>query len=818
MDWLGIRQEPAPSLVLRVKEVRFTQGVARLHRVGLTMDACGQRFSSSQASPEPADPVSHRFRVSWQSAEIRLPSNTIGYDDIATICIIDRPGRARLRSTIAAFDLSLTAALTSALCNENGTYAPSLSASNSINEALNIKVELELQVESPKDSCWDDWRHSRSPCPSEQSSLHTSLESSDKHSMSPPPNSHMFMLSSEVVGVLFLEIVGCTNLPKFRTLTGISFDMDPFLVVSFGDRTFKTRYRRHTLNPTFQERLLIDVTNREQNWDVIFNVWDKDRITLNDKVASARVNIHEFAAKGPHQDPVTLLYDLNNYAPTIMSIPLDIPGSDLLLKVMYYPYPAIRQRLWRSVIYLYDTEDQGRLDFEKIVQMLNALGSNLSHDDIANFWNLLNVPKEQDLSVDHLVRALEHEAITDRVVFFRICPFCRENARTKKQSDSLRHLVVCASRHWVSESGILRNRYVSSEQASRRWYVSFLSKFSYGSYDIGANSANILVQDRVTGQIVEEKIAAHVRLAIRLIYAIGPVQKHSFQRLLRKYTLRQGIKYNSPSSASYIKPFIKFHSLDMSDVAKPIESFKTFNEFFYRKLRPGARPCENPDDPRTVVSPADSRVTVFKTVADATEIWIKGKNFTVSELVDSPDVDVGALLIFRLAPQDYHRVHFPVAGKVGEPRKIEGQYYTVNPMAIRSGLNVFGENARLVIPVDSPQFGKVWIVLVGAMMVGSCILTAKPGTQVERTDELGYFAFGGSTVVVLFPPNAVEPDSDLATNSKRSVETLVKVGMSVAHSPEISEYVRSFDTRINKIRLARRSIAGGGSYLPFALD
>lgn len=815
MDWLGIGHEP--SLILRVNEVRFTQGVARLHRVGLTLDVCGQRFSSPQSQPEPADPVSHRFRASWHGAEVRIPVDSIIEDDIANICILDRPGRTRLRSTIAAFELPLRTALASALNSKNGIMFETLNASNSINESLHVKVDVELHVESPLDSCWNSWRTLVAP-QSEEYSLQTSVETSEKVSMSPPPNSHTFMLSTDVVGVLFLEIIGCTNLPKFRTLTGISFDMDPFLVVSFGHRTFKTRYRRHTLNPTFQERLLVDVGKHEQNWDVIFNVWDKDRITLNDKVATAQVNVHDFAAKAPQQDPSTLLYDLDSYAPTVMSIPLNIPGSDLLVKVMYYPYPAIRQRLWRSVIHLYENGDEGCLDYESVVQMLNALGSTLSHDDIANFWTILKVPEGKKLAVDDLVRVLEHEVITDRVVFFRVCPFCREHARVKKQSDSLRHLVVCASRHWVTDSGILRNRYVSSEQASRRWYVSFLSKFSYGNYQIGANSANILVQDRITGQIVEEKIAAHVRLAIRIIYAVGPVKKHSFQRMLKKYTLRQGIKYNSPSSAAYIKPFIRFHSLDMSDVAEPLEDFKTFNQFFYRKLRYDARPCENADEPRTVVSPADCRATVFRTVDEAKKIWIKGKDFTVAELLDCDNFNVESLMIFRLAPQDYHRVHVPVDGIVGEPRKIDGQYYTVNPMAIRSSLNVFGENTRLIVPIESPIYGTVWVVMVGAMMVGSCILTAKPGTEVNRTDELGYFAFGGSTVVVLFPPNAVVLDSDLLANSERRIETLVKVGMSVAHTPDITEYVRSYDTRINQIRRARRSIAGGGSYLPFALD
>lgn len=97
----------------------------------------------------------------------------------------------------------------------------------------------------------------------------------------------------------------------------------------------------------------------------------------------------------------------------------------------------------------------------------------------------------------------------------------------------------------------------------------------------------------------------------------------------------------------------------MSQVLEPLDHFKTFNEFFYRKLKPGARPCESPDDPTVVVSPADCRMMAFQTIEQATKIWIKGMDFTVAKLLDDPayaqGFDGGSLAIFRLAPQDYHR-------------------------------------------------------------------------------------------------------------------------------------------------------------------
>jgi phosphatidylserine decarboxylase len=162
------------------------------------------------------------------------------------------------------------------------------------------------------------------------------------------------------------------------------------------------------------------------------------------------------------------------------------------------------------------------------------------------------------------------------------------------------------------------------------------------------------------------------------------------KKLLSSLSVKQGKKFDNPASARDIKGFIAFHQLDLSEVLLPLDQFKTFNEFFYRALKPGARPCAGQDDPRVIVSPADCRSVVFNKTDDATKIWIKGREFTIKRLLGDayPDdvkrFEKGGLGIFRLAPQDYHRFHIPVDGVLGEPKLIKGEYYTVNPMAIRS--------------------------------------------------------------------------------------------------------------------------------------
>ncbi|KAL8659949.1 MAG: hypothetical protein Q9226_000171 [Calogaya cf. arnoldii] len=403
-------------------------------------------------------------------------------------------------------------------------------------------------------------------------------------------------------------------------------------------------------------------------------------------------------------------------------------------------------------------------------------------------------------SGDHLERDdLVDERGEEHVIEIRECPLCHQ-PRLNKRSDAdiVTHIATCASQDWRQVNHIVMAGFVTSSQAQRKWYSKVITKISYGGYKLGANSANILVQDRLTGQINEERMSVYVRLGIRLLYKglkSRDMEKKRIRKLLRNLSFKQGRKYDDPSSVRDIQSFVNFHQLDMSEVLKPIDQFKSFNEFFYRELKPNARPCSAPDDPRIIVSPADSRSVVFNTMDDATTIWVKGRDFTVERLLgdaypeDAKRYKNGALGIFRLAPQDYHRFHIPVDGILGKPKLIEGDYYTVNPMAIRSALDVYGENVRYVVPIDSVAHGRVIVVCVGAMMVGSTIITRKEGERVGRAQELGYFQFGGSTLLLLFEPGRMVFDEDMTDNSSGAVETLVRVGMSIGHHRDQSQYI-----------------------------
>ncbi|KAL4921993.1 phosphatidylserine decarboxylase-domain-containing protein [Aspergillus aurantiobrunneus] len=429
------------------------------------------------------------------------------------------------------------------------------------------------------------------------------------------------------------------------------------------------------------------------------------------------------------------------------------------------------------------------------------------------------ISNNEDLHPDDLgdERGEEH------VIEIRECPLCHQPRLAKRSdADIITHIATCASQDWRQVDNLVMGGFVTSSQAQRKWYSKVITKISYGGYRLGANSANILVQDRITGQINEERMSVYVRLGIRLLYKglkSRDMEKKRIRKILKSMSIKQGRKYDDPASASQIRDFINFHQLDMSEVLLSLDQFKNFNEFFYRALKPGARPCSAPNEPGIVVSPADCRSVVFDHITEATGIWVKGREFSVKRLLgDAYPEDVsryqnGALGIFRLAPQDYHRFHIPVDGVMGAPKTIEGEYYTVNPMAIRSALDVYGENVRVLVPIDSVAHGRVMVICVGAMMVGSTVITRQTGENVSRAEELGYFKFGGSTLLLLFEEGKINFDSDLMDNSKGALETLVRVGMSVGHSPGIPQFEPDLPKKPEEISLedmqaAKRRIEG----------
>ncbi|KAK4046935.1 phosphatidylserine decarboxylase [Microbotryomycetes sp. JL201] len=744
------------------------------------------------------------------------------------------------------------------------------------------------------------------------------------------------------LGLVQIEITGATDLPRFRNAIGKGYDMDPFVVCSFGRRVFRTRVIRHSLNPIWQERLFFHVRQAEVGWTIAFNVHDWDKVSSNDHVGDVVVPLSDLLgstikaddrglypadAEGkligddfqPHDLPITI--------DRLQAQPDKTPMSKLQIRAKFTPYAALRQQFWRIFLSNYDIDQSGTVSHLEISSMLDSLGSTLTKETISSFFEHHDKQDHDELTYDEVVLSLEREVTkpkeqrrkvspdetsnadsgsatpviggasggvkaptnvsalsfveqqlargehtdmssdmqpvepetdvvtseerattvrapdaqtqsagagrvpsrqtstalseaasdstddrTERVINIKECPLCRKSRMdSKAELDIITHMAICSSTDPKSVNRIVVNEYVTASQAQRKWFTKAISKATKGAYQLGADSANIIVQDRMTGALLEEKMATYVRLGMRLLYrGVGPsggMDGQRVRRLLESMTIKQGIKYDALSSVRDIKPFIEFHNLNMDEVLDPVESFKTFNEFFYRKLKPDARPVAEPDNPKVVVSAADCRATFFESVDDATRLWIKGREFSIAKLLGDAykdklrQFDKASLCILRLAPQDYHRCHSCVDGVIEDIHLLPGSYFTVNPLggtfqsgqqiedaaltcvgtlfnvSVRSQIDVLAENKRAVVSTISPVFGECIQVWVSAMMVGSAVFTKSAGDEVKRGDEIGYFKFGGSTLVCLF--NGVKFDDDLIENSKNSIETLVRVGMRI---------------------------------------
>lgn len=480
--------------------------------------------------------------------------------------------------------------------------------------------------------------------------------------------------------------------------------MDPFVVVSLGRKTFRTRVIRHNLNPVYDEKMVFQVKAHEQTYSLSFSVVDRDKLSGNDSIGTVSLPLSTITSCAPVANPETGLYPLtepaenvvvpapsksrfriplsrsssatslnkmarpsllaqksqssvNNASPIDMpappvmfdpshltptasnngheagddncqhpddpdlklyTLPLDLKNKEkwndkhptqLYIKAKYMPYPALRQQFWRAMLKQYDADESGRVSKVELTTMLDTLGSTLKESTIDGFFerfakdnkvdeggmmdltfdqavicledqlqrsaqkkswgdtireNLPNahylminnneksvqdssvpategnseVPLNQEsdrtavpaIAQDHIGSLGEHGYLLEKddlvdergeehVIEISECPLCHQ-PRLNKRSDAdiVTHIATCASSDWRSVNNIVMAGFVTSSQAQRKWYSKVITKISYGGYKLGANSANILVQDRITGQINEERMSVYVRLGIRLLY------------------------------------------------------------------------------------------------------------------------------------------------------------------------------------------------------------------------------------------------------------------------------------------------------------
>ncbi|WWD21949.1 phosphatidylserine decarboxylase [Kwoniella shandongensis] len=373
----------------------------------------------------------------------------------------------------------------------------------------------------------------------------------------------------------------------------------------------------------------------------------------------------------------------------------------------------------------------------------------------------------------------------------------------KPLEDSLDHIISNSqavkgeSKDQLAPSETRADAVHSHGSHGKKWISKFFPSEETLDHLFAMEHMGNYVIDRQTGRKIFETMPIYVRVGMHLLFVKGCtyMSYSSVEKLLETKSIQQGKIYDATGEGvkEHIQAFIDTYELPMDELlVKDINQYPTFNSFFSRRLVPTARPIAAPNDPSIVISPADCRLTVFPTVDKAKKIWIKGKQFTLPNLLTGNDATdtrfkeiqddgAAALAIARLAPQDYHRFHSPVDGVVGDIKDIAA----VNPQAINEDLNVFTLNKRSVMLIHA-DFGPgresvpTAFVAIGAMLVGSIGWSKKPGDKIAKGEELGWFQYGGSTTICVFPSRSgVKFDEDLVATSEHQMETLVRVGMEI---------------------------------------
>lgn len=295
----------------------------------------------------------------------------------------------------------------------------------------------------------------------------------------------------------------------------------------------------------------------------------------------------------------------------------------------------------------------------------------------------------------------------------------------------------------------------------------------------------IIVLDRITKKTFEENV--YGRAFIEAFYGKPSKLSAIFLPLFAGYRFFSwfyGLIQKSPLSQKKVKPFIEKFGVDEKEFLLPIDSFKSFNDFFIRKLKQEARPIV--EDEKTAILPADGRYLVYPNIEEVDGFVVKGKKFCLKDLFLDQELakryEKGSMVIARLCPTDYHRFHFPCDCTPSKSIGINGDLHSVNPLALRRRIEILSHNKRAYTLLDTKHFGQVAFIEIGAMCVGSIHDTYTPNTPCKKGDEKGYFSFGGSSLILLFEPGTIIFDEDLVLASKEKMEVLGLMGQSLGRS------------------------------------
>jgi phosphatidylserine decarboxylase len=208
------------------------------------------------------------------------------------------------------------------------------------------------------------------------------------------------------------------------------------------------------------------------------------------------------------------------------------------------------------------------------------------------------------------------------------------------------------------------------------------------------------------------------------------------------------------------------------DPKDPHWGFASWNDFFTRRFRPGARPIAAPDDPKSIVSPCEATpYRIARDIRREANFWIKGQPYSLQDMLaggpEAGEFVGGVVWQAFLSAFNYHRWHSPVSGTILKTRFVEGTYFSesesegedpAGPNNSQAYLTQVAARAIIHIRADDRAIGQMVVMPVGMGEISSCVIDEKikPGARVEKGQELGYFQYGGSTLCCLFRPEVID--------------------------------------------------------------
>jgi phosphatidylserine decarboxylase len=287
------------------------------------------------------------------------------------------------------------------------------------------------------------------------------------------------------------------------------------------------------------------------------------------------------------------------------------------------------------------------------------------------------------------------------------------------------------------------------------------------------------VWDRKAGRLIQEFMKDHPST-----YESHP--RRSLNQWLESEPLYDWLLaayQNSSRSAKQIEPFIREHNIDMSEF-KPV-IYRCFADFFDREFKPGVRPFVTGSN--ELAAFAEARYFGWEAVAPDQQFPVKGHSLSVEYILGTAKraaVFVGGpVLLARLSPMDYHHVHYPDDGTTLDTACIGRSLWTVNWHALLNQPNILFRNERQIHILQTRHFGRLGFVEVGAMSVGRIVQVHPTDTEFHRGQEKSVFKFGGSAIVVFGEPRAWRPTEDILEHTAKGIETLVRLGDTVAERP-----------------------------------